>query len=275
MSLKKSGDGSGETGDRRACQVIGIDRRVHRYQPKPDRNVWLRQKLRQMAEKYRRWGSPMLHDRLRLEGHIVNHKRVERIYREEGLALRLKRRRKRAVQPRVSLLAPTQPNERWSMDFVSDQLYWGRRFRCLTVVDDGTKEAPIVEPATSFSGERVVEELERAVMFYGLPKVIRIDNGPEFQSRALDAWAYQHGVQLEFTRPGKPTDNCYIESFNGKFRNECLNEHWFTSLDEAKERIEKWRHEYNEERPHRALGGIPPRAYGQQKRDLLRQHELN
>ena len=164
---------------------------------------------------------------------------------------------------------PAQPNERWSMDFVSDQLFWGRRFRCLTIVDDTTKEAPAIEVDVSLTGERVTETLDRLALFQGLPKVLRMDNGPEFQSKALDEWAYRNGVQLEFIRPGKPTDNAYIESFNGKFRDECLNESWFTSLDEAKTIIETWRVDYNENRPHSALGGIPPREFRKRQGSVL------
>ena len=164
---------------------------------------------------------------------------------------------------------PRQPNERWSMDFVSDQLFWGRRFRCLAIVDDATKEAPAIEVDVSLTGERITETLDRLEEMYGLPKSLRMDNGPEFQSKALDAWAYRKGVQLEFIRPGKPTDNAYIESFNGKFRDECLNESWFTSLEEAKRIIESWRIDYNENRPHSALGGIPPREFRERQRSVL------
>src|SRR5262249_13386761 len=144
---------------------------------------------------------------------------------------------------------PTIPNERWSMDFVHDTLFYGRRFRCLTIVDDCSRVAPNIEVDTSLSGERVVRVLDRLKQTHGLPKILSIDNGPEFQSKALDQWAYDNKVQLQFSRPGKPVDNAYIESFNGKFRDECLNEHWFTSLTEAKQIIEAWRKDYNEVRP--------------------------
>lgn len=264
-----------QVSERRACKVIGMHRSVQQYQRQLDQNSWLRQRLRELAEQRRRFGSPRMYYLLRREGHVVNHKRVERIYRQEGLSLKLRRRRKRAVQTRVSMDVPAKPNERWSMDFVSDQLFYGRRFRCLTIVDDATKEAPAIEVDTSLTGERVTETLERLSINHGLPKVLRIDNGPEFQSKALDAWAYKHGIQLEFTRPGKPTDNAYIESFNGKFRDECLNESYFMSIDEAKEIIESWRIDYNEHRPHSALGGIPPRQYGDHKRSVLNNRELS
>ena len=255
--------------ERRACRLVGMDPRIRRYQPRPDRNGWLREKLKELAEKRRRFGSPRLYYLLRRDGHIVNHKRVERVYRQEGLSLRMKRRRKRALQPRVSMECPSQPNERWSMDFVSDQLFWGRRFRCLTIVDDTTKEAPAIEVDVSLTGERITRTLDRLACTQGLPKVLRMDNGPEFQSKALDEWAYRNGVHLEFIRPGKPTDNAYIESFNGKFRDECLNESWFTSLEEAKKTIEGWRVDYNENRPHSALGGIPPREFREKKQSVL------
>ena len=255
--------------ERRSCRLVGMDPRIHRYEPRVDRNGWLREKLKELAEKRRRFGSPRLYYLLRREGHVVNHKRVERVYRQEGLSLRLKRRRKRAIQPRVSMERPIQPNERWSMDFVSDQLFWGRRFRCLTIVDDTSKEAPAIEVDVSLTGERITETLDRLAFTQGLPKVLRMDNGPEFQSKALDEWAYRNGVQLEYIRPGKPTDNAYIESFNGKFRDECLNESWFTSLEEAKKTIESWRVDYNENRPHSALGGIPPREFRERQGSVL------
>jgi putative transposase len=255
--------------ERRACRASGMHRSVQQYEGRPDGNGWLRARLKELAEQRRRFGAPRLYYLLRREGHVVNHKRVERVYREEGLSLRRKRRRKRAVQPRVPLERPGQPNQRWSMDFVSDQLYWGRRFRCLAIVDDATKEAPVVQVGVSLTGEHITETLDRLAETYGLPQALRMDNGPEFQSKALDDWAYRHGVKLQFTRPGKPTDNAYIESFIGKLRDECLNESWFTTLEEAKRVIEDWRVDYNENRPHSALGGMPPREFGEKQRTML------
>jgi putative transposase len=171
--------------ERRSCRLVGMDPRIHRSRPKPDRNGWLRDKLKELAEKRRRFGSPGLYCLLRREGHVVNHKRMESMYRQEWLSLRLKRRRKRAMQPSVSMECPAQPNERWSMDFVSDRLYWGRRFRCLAIVDDATKEAPAIEVGVSLTADRITETPDRLATTQGLPKVLRMDNGPEFQSKAL------------------------------------------------------------------------------------------
>lgn len=195
------------------------------------------------------------------EGYLINHKRTERLYREEGLSLRLKRRRKRSSHLRVVLAKPERINQHWSMDFVSDSLYNGRRFRTLTVVDDLSKECPVLEVDHSLTGQRVARVLERVALTRGLPDLITVDNGPEFISKALDAWAHANGVKLHFIQPGKPTQNAYIESFNGKFRDECLNEHVFTSLHDAQTKIESWRQDYNENRPHRSLKQLTPNEF--------------
>ena len=198
---------------------------------------------------------------LRREGFVINHKRTERIYREEGLALRIRRRKKMAAIQRIEAPAPTRVNERWSMDFVSDALSSGRKIRTLTIVDDYSRKCHRLEVDTSIGGQRVVRVLNEIAQGEGLPELITIDNGPEFISKALDAWAYQRGVKLNFIRPGKPIDNSFIESFNGKFRDECLNDHWFTSLDEARRIIEDWRIDYNNERPHTSLGDLTPEEF--------------
>ena len=195
------------------------------------------------------------------EGYRINHKRTERLYREEGLSLRLKRRRKRSSHLRVVLAEPERINQHWSMDFVSDSLYNGRRFRTLTVVDDLSKECPVLEVDHSLTGQRVARVLDRVALTRGLPDLITVDNGPEFISKALDAWAHANGVKLHFIQPGKPTQNAYIESFNGKFRDECLNEHVFTSLHDAQTKIESWRKDYNENRPHRSLKQLTPNEF--------------
>ena len=189
---------------------------------------------------------------------VINHKRTERLYREEGLILRRKRRRKSATGAMVIMPSPQRTNERWSKDFVTDSIVTGRRFRALTIVDDYTRECPAIEVDTSLGGRRVVGVLDRLAETRGLPEIITIDNGPEFAGRALDEWAYRKGVKLSFIRPGKPIENAYIESFNGKFREECLNSHYFSTLQEAKAIIEKWRVEFNTVRPHRALNGLTP-----------------
>jgi len=195
------------------------------------------------------------------EGWKVNHKRVYRLYREEGLSLRLKSKKKRVSRARVESQAPQSPNEVWSMDFVTDNLGSGQAIRALTLVDNFSRVSPAIEVDFSLTGRRVVEVLERVIAKYGKPQVIKCDNGPEFISRVVDEWAYRKGVKLEFSRPGKPTDNAYIESFNGRFRQECLNQHWFETLEEARNKIEQWRVEYNETRPHSALGNETPEAF--------------
>ena len=189
---------------------------------------------------------------------MINHKRTERIYHEEGLALRRKRRRKGAAGSRVMMPSPQRPNQRWSMDFVTDSIVTGRRFRALAIVDDYSRECPVIEVDTSLGGVRVVGVLERLAETRGLPNIITTDNGPEFAGRALDEWAYRKGVKLNFIRPRKPIENAYAESFIGRLRDECLNEHWFLSLEDAREKVEEWRQHYNRERPHGALGNVPP-----------------
>ena len=192
---------------------------------------------------------------------MVNHKRTERIYQEEGLSLRKRRRKKTAAQTRVILPAPKRQNERWSMDFVTDSLVTGRRFRALVVVDDYSRECPDIEVDTSLGGASVVSVLERLRETRGLPEVITIDNGPEFAGKALDEWAYRCGVKLNFIRPGKPIENTFAESFIGRLRDECLNEHWFISLKHARDTIESWRIDYDEDRPHGSLGGLTPNEF--------------
>lgn len=200
---------------------------------------------------------------------MINHKRTERIYREEGLSLRKRKRRKTAATARVVLPTASGPNERWSMDFVTDSIVTGRRFRALTIIDDYSRECPSIEVDTSLGGRRVVAVLERLAEVRGLPQVITIDNGPEFAGKVLDEWAYRRGVKLNFIRPGKPIENAYAESFNGRLRDECLNENWFISLHHAKRIIEEWRIDYNEGRPHTSLGGLTPREYAQSNREIL------
>ena len=192
---------------------------------------------------------------------MINHKRTERIYREEGLALKRKRRRKGAAGSRVMMPSPQRPNQRWSMDFVTDSIVTGRRFRALAIVDDYSRECPVIEVDTSLGGARVVSVLDRLAETRGLPNVITTDNGPEFTGRALDEWAYRKGVQLNFIRPGKPIENAYAESFIGRLRDECLNENWFMNLKHARDTIEDWRKDYNEVRPHSSLNGMAPMEY--------------
>lgn len=200
---------------------------------------------------------------------MINHKRTERIYREEGLSLRKRKRKKMTAQMRIVLPVPTGPNERWSMDFVTDSIVTGRRFRALVIVDDYSRECPAIEVDTSLGGIRVVQVLEWLAETRGLPQVITTDNGPEFTSKVLDEWAYSRGVKLNFIRPGKPVENAYAESFIGRLRDECLNENWFITLKDARVIIESWRVDYNEGRPHTSLGGLTPREFMENNEKIL------
>lgn len=247
--------------ERRACVIVGLCRSSCRYQAKPKNDNEIRSRLRELAEQRRKFGAPRLHTMLRREGHLINHKRTERLYREEGLSLRLKKRKKRISHLRVVMDRPERINQHWSMDFVSDSLYNGRRFRVLTVVDDLSRECPVLEVDHSLTGHRVTRTLDRIALIRGLPEVITVDNGPEFISKALDLWAYENRVRLRFIQPGKPVQNAYIESFNGKFRNECLNDNVFVSLHSAQKIIETWRQDYNTERPHSSLNNLTPEEF--------------
>jgi len=197
----------------------------------------------------------------------VNHKRVYRLYREEGLGMRKRPpRRRKACLKRKLRPSASEKNECWSMDFMSDQLFDGRRIRLLTIVDNHTRESLAIHVGQRIRGIEVVEVLERIVKEHGKPQAIQVDNGPEFISKDVDLWAYWNHVKLDFSRPGKPTDNAYIESFNARFRLECLNEHWFLSLEDTREKIEEWRQDYNKNRPHSSLGNVPPEEYAAFKR---------
>jgi putative transposase len=220
-------------------------------------------RLRELAAARVRYGYRRLHVLLQREGWRVNHKRVYRLYRLEGLALRRRCRRKRSSPVRVIPVQAEAPNERWSMDFVSDTLADGKRFRALTLVDNFSRVSPVIEVDRSITGQRVVAVLDRLKAVHGVPQRIAVDNGPEFISKALDAWAHENGVQLEFSRPGKPTDNAFIESFNGRLRQDCLNQHWFRSLEEARTIIEAWRQDYNANHPHSALGYVAPQVFAE------------
>ena len=251
--------------ERRACRFLGFARSSQRYRTRRPPEHELRDRLQTLAILRPRWGYRRLHRLLRREGWTHNRKRTQRVYREEGLHVR-RRKRKRVAVPRTPLAAPTRPNERWSMDFVSDALGDGRKFRSLTLVDDLTRECPVIEVDVSLPGERVVRVLERVAAVRGYPTTIVCDNGPEFRGEALDQWAHRHRVHLAFIAPGKPVQNAYIESFNGKFRDECLNENWFVSLADAQETIEAWRVDYETARPHSGLADRTPAEFA---RELL------
>lgn len=216
-------------------------------------------KLKDLAARRIGFGYRRLHVMLRREGWQVNHKRVYRLYREEGLGLRKKvpRRRVAAVKREIHPTA-TRPNECWSMDFVSDQLFDERKIRVLTLVDNHTRESIVLHPSQRIRGIHVAEILEQVTKEKGFPQRIKVDNGPEFISKDLDRWAYWNHVELDFSRPGKPSDNAFIEAFNSRFRQECLNQHWFLSLEDAREKIEAWRIQYNSARPHSALNYQTP-----------------
>lgn len=244
---------------RRACRLVGVHRSMARYQRRRTvTDAPIRERLRTLAGEHRRYGYRRLHILLRREGLAINHKRTYRLYREEGLAVRTRKRRRLKGRERPTPSQPTRANQRWSIDFVSDQLNTGRRFRVLNIVDDYTRESPGQLVEYSISGRRVARFLDQVADLHGLPEEIVMDNGSEFTSAAMFAWSVKTGVRLRFIEPGKPTQNPFAESFNGKFRDECLNENWFISLAEARDKIETWRLHYNEERPHSALGYRTP-----------------
>jgi len=246
--------------ERRACRLTSLHRSTKQYRGKPDQDGELRKRMKELAEQRPRWGSPFLHAVLRREGLVVNHKRTERVYSELGLSLRTRKRKKRPSHIRVVMPEPARPNERWSMDFIFDQLLTGRRMKCLSVGDDFTREALVLEVGHSVTGSDVSDILDRLVEERGAPSSIVCDNGPEFTGAVLDAWAHRRGVKLDFIMPGKPVQNAFRESFLSRFRDECLNQNLFHDLHDARRKIESWRTHYNEERPHSSLNYETPSA---------------
>ena len=253
--------------ERRCCRLLGMSASALRYERRADRNAELRQKIVAIAQRHRRYGAAMIYLKLRQAGERVNHKRVDRLYAQEGLQVRRRQRKKIPIGDRQPLIRPSAPNEVWSMDFVFDRVADGRVIKCLAIVDDATHEAVAIEPEHSIGGTRLTRLMDRICSLRGRPKIIRTDNGREFTGRAMLTWAHRNGVALKLIEPGKPNQNAYVESFNGRLRDECLNEHWFISLAHARVEIERWRREYNEERPKRSLGGLPPAAYARQLAD--------
>ena len=248
--------------ERRACRVLGFSRTTYRYRSRLNPRAELRVRLRDLATSRVHYGYQRLWVLLRREGWLVNKKLVYRLYCEEGLGIRRRKpRRRKSVQVREARSIAQRANDSWSMDFVSDQLVGGQRFRLLTLVDNHSRESLAIEVGQRLTGDDVVRVLEGVASLRGKPQTIRVDNGPEFISRSLDLWAYFSGVKLDFSRPGKPTDNAFIESFNGRLRDECLNQHWFLSLDEARAVTEAWRDDYNRVRPHGALGNRTPSEF--------------
>jgi putative transposase len=254
--------------ERHACRLLGMGRSTHRYRSPQDRDAALRMRLKELAARRMRFGYRRLTAMLLREGMPANHKRVYRLYREEGLAMRIRHRRRIRWSGAVVKPAVSQPNERWSMDFVSDCVSTGRVIRMLTIVDDCTRECPAIEVDTSLGGLRVRRVLDRIASERGLPEAIVLDNGPEFRGRALAAWSEERGVRLEFIQPGKPAQNAYVESFNGRLRDECLNANWFTSLSDARRKIETWRQDYNQQRPHSSLDYLPPAEFARKAAEM-------
>ena len=247
---------------RRACRLIGISRSVAEREPRRERgHARLRERLHALAGERRRFGYRRLHELLRREGFVANHKLVARLYGEEKLAIRRRGRQKRGLGVMAGSWCPIAANQRWSLDFTEDCLANGRRFRTLNLKDDCTRECPAILVDISLPGQRVVAMLEDVAEVRGYPDVLVVDNGPELRGRDLDRWAHEHGVRLFFIDPGKPMQNGSIESFNGRFREECLDQGWFTSLAEARRVIEAWRVDYNQQRPHTSLRMATPAAF--------------
>lgn len=249
--------------ERVACKLAGLSRTALRYEPKTNADSSLRQRLKALATLYPRYGYLMLHGLLRGEGMVKNRKHTYRLYTEEGLQVRTKKRKK-LTRPRQPMEVPTAVNQRWSMDFVSDQLSNGRRFRVLNVVDDYSREMVGQLVSVSISGRQVARFLSLLIEQRGKPNKVICDNGTEFTSKAMFFWCKETGVSLGFIQPGKPTQNAFVESLNGKFRNECLNQHWFRTMDEARYEIDLWREHYNTIRPHSSLNYMSPVEYAKQ-----------
>ena len=253
--------------ERRACSLVGLSRDSYRNPPQPDQLTRdLGERIVDIAHVRRRFGYRRIHDLLRQEFPGVNHKRVYRLYKNANLAVRRRKKVKRPPNERVPLQIARKVNDVWSMDFVSDSLSNGRRIKCLTVADDFSHECVDIAVDFGISGQYVTRLLDQAAIFRGYPIAVRTDNGPEFTSRAFLAWTTLHGIRHILIQPGRPMQNGYIESFNGKFRDECLNEQWFQSLPQARDCIAEWRKDYNEVRPHSSLGRIPPSKFAQLQR---------
>jgi putative transposase len=246
----------------RSCRLVELNRSSYYYKAvKVNNDEAVLKRMKELISTHKSWGYTMLHDILRREGLVKNPKRTWRIYKENGLTLKLRKRHKRASMLRLELPEATKPNERWAMDFMSDGLWNGRKIKTLNILDVFTKECFAIEVDTSIDGNRVTRVLDWLVLTKGCPEVITTDNGPEFAGRSLDKWAYDNGVRLDFIKPGKPIQNAFIESFNGRLRHECLNQHYFVTLEEAKKIIEDWRVEYNTFRPHGSLNGLTPEEF--------------
>ncbi len=248
--------------ERSACKLVGISRTAYRYQARSKQDDALRARLKALAVEQSAYGYLLLHGILKAEGLVINKKRTYRIYTEEGLQVRTKKRKK-LQRPRQPMEVPMAVNQRWSMDFVSDQLSNGRRFRVFNVVDDYSREMVGQLVSVSITGHQVARFLDQLCKERGKPKKIICDNGTEFTSKAMFFWSQESGVSLGFIQPGKPTQNAFVESLNGKFRNECLNRYWFRTMEEARIEVDRWRHQYNHVRPHSSLNYLPPVAFAE------------
>lgn len=250
--------------ERRALAAVGMSASSLRYVPAPDRNTVLRRRIVALAQKHRRYGAEMIHLKLRQDGLRVNHKRVDRLYALEQLRIRRRRHKKVPPADRQPLIRPGAANEVWSIDFIFDRIASGRALKCLVIVDDATHEAVTVMAQHSIGGHKLTRMLDEVCARRGKPSVIRSDNGRELTGKAMLTWAHRNGVTLRQIEPGKPNQNAYVESFNGRLRDECLNVHWFVSLPHAQAVINTWVREYNEERPKKAPGGLTPASYAKQ-----------
>jgi len=260
----------------RACMIVNLNRSTSQYEPLGHNDEKkLRARMKELAHTHKRYGSPRLHLLLKREGLVINHKRTERIYREEGLSIRKRTRRKRVTLPRVPMLAASRVNEVWSIDFLSDALAHGRRFRILALVDDFTRVSPGILVHPSIPARKVTMFLDQICSISGYPERIRVDNGPEFTSAVFHQWAEMRTITVEHIRPGKPSDNAFAESFIGKLRDECLNEHWFLNLAHAQTIIEAWRETYNTERPHSSLNNLTPYEFIKEQTIPLQGERLN
>ena len=256
--------------ERRACRLIKIWRSVCRYKSKAKDQAYLTKRIREIAALRVRYGYRRIHILLKREGWRINHKRVYRLYRSEDLQMRLKPPRRRvSIKNRVEKTIARKKNECWSMDFVTDELFTGRRIRILTIVDNFTRESLCVSAQMNYKGVDVANALSAVIQEHGKPDAIKMDNGPEFISKEVDLWAYANEVKLDFSRPGKPTDNAFIESFHGRFKQECLNHHWFLSLEDAQLKIAAWREDYNKLRPHSSLGDKTPEEFAASQVEAL------
>jgi putative transposase len=244
--------------ERAALKIVRMSASALRYQPVPDRNAGLRKKIVALAQRHRRYGAGMIYLKLRQAGMVVNHKRVERLYAEQNLQIKRRKRKKVPVTDRQPLERPDSANGVWSMDFIFDRIANGRQLKILGIVDDATTECIAAHTEHALGGDHLVRILDRICQRRGYPDIMRTDNGKEFTGRAMLEWAHRNNVKMRLIEPGKPNQNAYVESFNSRFRDECLNEHWFFNLRHARRLIEAWQREYNEERPKKGLGGLTP-----------------